>query len=185
MPRGIATPAPAKSDGNLATTRRRGSATLRPKGTACPRKRNGSTPAAPARRAIIRLPAKPSDWDNTPGSPAMRARRRAPWARNGRTPGGCTTCWATWPSGATTSTRPIITAAAPGRTPQGPPTASVTCFAAALGTPPPTPAARPLVWARIPVSRTHASRATRSAFVACDVQAPRNPSRTTSRENER
>ena len=49
-----------------------------------------------------------------------RTSRRTRWARRNRMPGACTTCTATWPNGATTSTRRAIPRTARPSNPHGP-----------------------------------------------------------------
>ncbi len=72
----------------------------------------------------------------------------------------CTTCTATWPSGATTCTRRVMRRMARRATPAARKTARGACSAAGRGTRGPTTAARPPAWAKAPVPRTPAFTAT-------------------------
>ncbi len=103
-PRCTATCGRATKAWSPATTRRRPSATSRPTATVCRPRRNGNTPAGPERDAPYSLRRRrPATRASTPGTPRTPARRPSRSPRRSPTPGACSTCTATWPSGATTS----------------------------------------------------------------------------------
>ena len=66
-----------------------------------------------------------------------------PWDARSPTPGGCATCTATWPSGATISTIPTTTRQSPTKNPRGPAEGRRTCCAAAIGVRAPSRVRRP------------------------------------------
>ena len=107
-------------DSSRATTRTPASATSRPTATGCPPRPNGNTPAGPARTPTTRSAATRGSSATTPGSPTTPPRRRIPSARRSPIPGACSTCTATWPSGATMSTTRTITRPARTKNPRGP-----------------------------------------------------------------
>ncbi len=59
-------------------------------------------------------------WSNTHGTPATRTRKRTRWDARSPTPGDSSTCTATWPNGATTTTIPTTTEQSPTKNPRGP-----------------------------------------------------------------
>ena len=149
-----------------ATTRTPPSATSPRTATACPPRRNGNTPAArAARRPTRSVPTKASSTAS-PGSKRTQTRRPTPSARSSPTHGACTTCTATCPSGATTSTTRLITRKLRQRTRRDRPRASNTSCAGGRGLRARTRTGPRTGWAKTRAFPTLASLATRSAFGA-------------------
>ncbi len=132
-----ATTAPRPKASSRATTRRPGSATSTPTAIGCPRRPNGSMPAGPAPAPNTASATARASWRRMPGVRRIPRRPRTPSGRSSPTPGACTTCTATSPSGATTATPRTTISRVPTRTRAGPPRDASGSFAAGRGIPAP------------------------------------------------
>ena len=100
------------------------------------------------RRAVSASARTHAIWINTRGTPTMRARKPTRLDARSPTPGDCSTCTATWPSGATTSTTPTTTRQARRRIPVGRRKVTRMCCGEAIGAPARSRVLRPFGSAR-------------------------------------